>query len=158
VGGRVSAASLEAPSSGRTARETRFVLAKEAGVSKHLIQRALNVQNASPELVQAVARGVITPHEAEKRLKRARTTERAPAPIGSGKRQKMIENAAKRRMVAILSQTRGLCRGLAEFNMSALRNSSTGEELETWAAIARESAKQLRTFASELAENRSATQ
>lgn len=158
VGGRVSTPEPQAPSKERTARETRVVLAKEAGVSKHLIQRALNVQNASPELVKAVAQGVISPREAEKQLSAVATPAPTPATPASSKRQQMIENAANRRMIAILSQTRGLCRGLAELNMGALRNTSTAEEMETWAAIARESAKQLRTFASELAEKRSETQ
>jgi hypothetical protein len=53
-------------------------------------------------------------------------------------------------MVEALSQLRGACRGLSELNTTAVRRACTAEETATWAAIARNAAKELRLFSSKL--------
>ncbi len=150
--------------------ETRVQLAKEAGVSKDLIQRALNVQKApgvGPELVKAVAQGSLTVRQAEEKAGRAPMPKPAPPPPPatalqepdspreeSAARRKYRETrdaAAKRRMVEALSHINGFCRGLAGLDVSGIRRSSSEEELATWAVIARNAAKALRLFSSSLA-------
>jgi hypothetical protein len=161
--GQFVPAVADSPQPEETKGRVRVKIAKKIGVSEHKVRQALAVQAADPELLKQVAHGTLALREAQRQIvskeiqKPSQATTAAPSG-GTGKRQQMIESAAKRRMIAILSQTRGLCRGLSEFNMGALRNTSAAAEMETWAAIARESAKQLRTFASELAGKRSVTQ
>lgn len=67
-----------------------------------------------------------------------------------GKRQGILENAAKRRMIAILSEARGLCRGLGELNIPGILNTCAPEEVRTWANIARGSSEKLSTFATSM--------
>jgi hypothetical protein len=118
----------------------RSRLAKEAGVSEYQIQRALNIQKANPDLLKDVAHGKITAQQAEAKIKNT----------GPNKRQQIIENAAKHRMIAGLSHIRGCCRGLRELDVNKIRNQCTPEEIKTWARDARESATVLRRLAAAL--------
>jgi hypothetical protein len=141
----------------KRAPDVRAKLATATGASQHKVQQALNVQKAAPELLKQVAHGTLTLCEAEKQAKAKRAAPApAPAPAPSKttaistKRQQAIGAASKRRMVEALSQLRGVCRGLSELNASAVRNACTAEEITTWAAIARNAAKELRLFGSKL--------
>lgn len=161
-GGRVS--NTPSPGSKHYSGETRVVLAKEAGVSKDLIQRAMNVQKAAmeiaPDLVRHVAQGKVTVQEAEARLG-LKAREEAPAAkltptipagnLGSNKRQEILNAAAKTRMINVLSQVRGFCANLARLNPEHIAAASTAPELSEWAGIAAEAAKRLRWFSSSLA-------
>lgn len=120
---------------------TRARLAKLAGVSQHKIAQAEIVAKDSPELLEEVKAGKVTLTEA------VRQTTKTAAP---SKRKAIVENAAQRTMINILSQIRGMCRALNEINMPALCEACTGEEAATWAKTARESARNLRAFASML--------
>lgn len=62
------------------------------------------------------------------------------------------EITAKARMIDGLSVARGICQGLTEVKVGAIRNACSAEELQTWAATAHECAKQLRAFGAELSE------
>jgi hypothetical protein len=83
--------------------------------------------------------------EANKGKRDERPPDHAP-----NKRQQIIEQAAKRRMIEGLSHIRGTCQGLFELNLAALRNACSAEEATTWAATARELSRQLRVFSSKL--------
>jgi hypothetical protein len=153
------------------AGKTRTRLAKESGVSEDKIRQALAVQKLSdqqrvaPELAEQLKNGTVKLHDVIKRAeaavpapatrrarakpsRRARAQEKDAAPLT--KRQQAIDAAAKRRMVEALSQLRGACRGLSELNAIAVRRACTAEEIGTWAAIARNAAKELRLFSSKL--------
>ena len=70
----------------------------------------------------------------------------------------MIENATKRAMIDGLSHIQGACRGLTQLNVSAVRRACTAEEIQTWAAIARNASKQLRALTSRLLAEKGANQ
>jgi hypothetical protein len=118
---------------------TREKLAKQAGISERKIQEAALVSKVAPDLLPEVRAGNITLPQA------IRQAEGRTEPT---KRKAIIENAAKNKMVTVLSGIRGMCRGLAEINMPALCEACTGDEAVTWAKSARESARNLRVFAS----------
>ena len=146
--------------------KVREVLAKEAGTSANKIRQALAVQElasqerVAPELAEQLKNGTVKLHDVIKRAEAATAPASAPSPTPAPaptndaatptKRQQMIDAAAKRRMVEALSQLRGVCRGLSELNASAVRRACAGEEIATWAAIARNAAKELRLFSSKL--------
>lgn len=119
---------------------TRERLAKLAGVTAHRIRRAEEIHD-QPELLEAVKAGTLSLVEA------VRKSKDQPKP---NKRKVILENASKRQMVELLSQIRGMCRGLTEINLSILREGCGKQDLKTWAKTARELAKTLRHFASEL--------
>jgi hypothetical protein len=112
---------------------------KTAGASKRKAQQAITVQKADPELLKQVAAGTISLNDA------AMQVTQKPS-----KRQQIRDAAAKRRMVGALSQIRGACRGLSGLNASAVRRDCSDEETSTWAATARNAAKELRLFSSKL--------
>lgn len=146
--------------------ETREVLAKEAGVSTNKVRQALAVQKlasqerVAPSVMEQLKNGAVKLHDVIKRaeavpaLAPAPEPAQAPAPTKGAdaptKRQRTIDAAAKRRMVEALSQLRGACRGLSELNVIAVRRACTAEEIATWAAIARDAARQLRLLSSKL--------
>jgi len=146
--------------------ETRELLAKEAGVSTNKVRQALAVQKlasqerVAPSVMEQLKNGAVKLHDVIKRAEAAPPPAPAsepapvPAPINDAatrtKRQQAIDGAAKRRMVEALSQLRGACRGLSELNVIAVRRACTAEEIATWAAIARNAAKELRLFSSKL--------
>ena len=118
---------------------TREKLATQAGISTRKIQEAALVAKTAPDLLPEVRAGNITLPQAIRQAEgRAEPT----------KRKAIIENAAKNKMVTVLSGIRGMCRGLTEINMPALCEACIGEEAVTWAKSARESARNLRVFAS----------
>ena len=152
------------------AGKTRTKLAKESGVSEDKIRQALAVQKLSgqervaPELAEQLKNGAVKLRDVIKRAEAApaaatrRTRSKARRARAQGKdaatptkRQQAIQTTAKRRMVEALSQLRGVCRGLSELNMTAVRHVCTAEETATWAAIARNAGKELRLFSSKLA-------
>ncbi|MGE5510421.1 MAG: ParB N-terminal domain-containing protein [Bacteroidota bacterium] len=67
-----------------------------------------------------------------------------------GKRQQILANAAKKRMIDGLSLIRGSCRGLSELPVLKIATQCTPEEIQTWAKDARKSAGVLRRFAARL--------
>lgn len=146
--------------------ETREVLAREAGTTTNKIRQALAVQKladqerVAPELAEQLKNGTVKLHDVIKRAETVPVRAPAAAPVpepappmdaaARTKRQQAIDGAAKRRMVEALSQLRGACRGLSELNTAAVRRACTAEETATWAAIARNTAKELRLFSSKL--------
>lgn len=121
--------------------KTRKKLADLAGVSENRVAQAEIVVRHSPDLLEEVKAGKVTLPEAVRKVK--------GEPVRT-KRKLMLETSAKRTMIDILSQIRGMCRGLAEINMPALCEACTPDEAKTWANTARESARNLRVFASML--------
>lgn len=143
------------------AGRVREKLAQEIGVSQRKVGQALAIQKADPELLKQVAQGKLALREAASQVKgtpgplaQAPTGELPPvpasAPENTSKRRQMIENAAKRRMIDGLSHIQGACRGLSRLDLSAVLNACTEEETRTWAAIARNAARDLRAVASKL--------
>jgi transposase-like protein len=79
-------------------------------------------------------------------IRRAEETPK-PAP---GKRQEILENAARNKIIDGLAQIGGVCRGLAEVNISLARDGWDTEELQGFADIADKCSKQLRACREEL--------
>jgi len=124
--------------------QTRDIAGKAVGVSGRSVQRALIVMKADPQAFSEVERGRLTVTAAAARVKGA---ERA----AQGKRQQVLENAAKRRMMETLSRIEGTCRFIAdELNTDVLRSVCTPAEIKLWAGIAKKSGDQLRIFAAKL--------
>lgn len=142
--------------------KVREVLAREAGISVNKVRQALAVQElasqakVAPGLAEQLKNGTVKLHDVIKRAEAAPAPGPVPEPAPAKdadtrtKRQQEIDAAAKRRMVEALSQLRGVCRGLSELNTIAVRRACTAEETTTWAAIARNAAKELRLFSSKL--------
>jgi len=122
--------------------KARDIAGKAVGVSGWTVQGAMRVKEAHPEEFERIKRGETTVGAA---LRKVGDRDCAP-----NKRQQVIQNAAKRRMIEILTQARSMCRGLPTFNFSALRSACTPEEIHHWASSAREASKHLRLFASKL--------
>jgi hypothetical protein len=151
---RVLMESPEAYSPSESKGNTRDIAGKAVGVAGCTVQRAATVKDADPEEFERVKRGEITVEAAYRKVTQSTTPEPDKAPVISivpNRRQQMIENAAKRRMVEGLSQIRGLCRGLSEVNAAIAARGCDRCEIKEWISISQDSAKQLRVFASELA-------
>ena len=110
------------------------------GVSDWTIKHALAVQASDPEAFKHIEEGGLTVNKAYGDLRK-----QCPS-----KRQGQIEDAAKRRMVDILSHMKGLSRGLPELKIPALREACTPKEIKTWAGKSLEIAHTLRSFSSTL--------
>jgi hypothetical protein len=138
-----AAASDEPQAPGRVCEQ----IATEAGLTVHKVRQALEVQKADPALLREVAHGIVSLREAQKRAKAQTEVPPQEAPSKPpSKRQQMFENAAKDKLIEILSHVRGLCSGLSRIDPNAIRNCCTPDEIETWAGIAREQARLLRQF------------
>lgn len=122
----------------RPSGKVRDIAAKAVGVSGFSVQKALGVQKADPELFESVKRGEVT------LLKAANAVEEKREPT---KRQLIIENAHRQRMIDGLSMVNGACRGLLSLNFSAIRDGCAADDIATWAKMANDCAKQLREFA-----------
>jgi len=125
------------------------IAAKALGISEKTVRRAAVVKETAPEEFEKMKRGETTLQNALRAAKKKPAPAPEPAPPPN-KRQQILNNAAKNKMVDVLSQTRGLCWGLPEMNISRIGHTCTRKELQTWADIARESANRLREFASAL--------
>jgi hypothetical protein len=150
-----------------TKGDTREVLAKEAGVSTNKVRQALAVEKLAkdgrvgPQVVEELKQGTVKLHEVLKRAPAVTPKTATPSAVPSAapasddharsKRQEVRDNAAKRRMVEALSQIKAFCRGIAAIDAAAIRRVCSAEEIATWAGIARNAAKELRSFSSKLA-------
>jgi hypothetical protein len=119
---------------------TRTKLAKLAGVSEARIAQAEKIKD-KPDLLAAVKSGKTRLRDAVRQFKGE------PKPT---KRKAILEGAAKRVTINILSQMSGMCRALAKINMPILCGACAAEETKTWVGIARKSAYNLRKFAAAL--------
>jgi len=117
------------------------IAAKAVGVSPSTVGRARQVHQQSPEEFNKVKGGEVTVEQALRNI----SGKEQPS-----KRQEILENAHKRRMIDGLSQVKGLCRGLETLNMAAILNSCPEKERRVWALTARECSRQLRIFAREV--------
>jgi hypothetical protein len=142
--------------------ETREILAKEAGVGQSLIQTALNIQKVNPELLSQVVHGKITINEAANKISpgapgklpieiRSSTAASVNPPVApQNKRQQIVANSARERMVVGLGHIHGACIGLGELNVQAICSICAIKEVRSWAAEARNLAGKLNEFASKL--------
>jgi hypothetical protein len=126
--------------------DSREIAAKLVGVSSNTVHRAIKVQEADPEVFEQVKSGEVTLAEAHRQV-----VDNIPPKT---KRQEIVENAAKNRMIEALSKVRGLCDSIAGLNVPAITGGCTPKELRTWATMAREEAKVLRAFAALLCSER----
>jgi transposase-like protein len=78
-----------------------------------------------------------------------RQAQEAPRPA-PGKRQEILANAVRNKIIIGLSQIDGVCRGLAEVNISLARDGWDAEEVRGFADIADKCSKQLRACREEL--------
>jgi ParB-like chromosome segregation protein Spo0J len=72
-----------------------------------------------------------------------------------GKRQQILENAAKKKMETILAGVHGLCRGLPGLNVSMLRDFCKPKEIKEWVEYTHDLSSQLMAFADRLADQAS---
>ena len=117
--------------------KTRAKLAKLAGVAESRIAQAEKIKDR-PDLLDAVKSGKTRLRDAVRRSKGE------PQPT---KRKAILEGAAKRGMIDILSQTAGMCSALEKIHILILHEACGVEEKKTWVASARKSASRLRKFA-----------
>jgi hypothetical protein len=126
---------------------SRDIAGRAVGVGGSSVGRAAILQRDAPEEFERVKKGEVTVGAAW----REATERKNPA----NKRQLIIENAAKQKMIVGMSQVRGLCRGLEELSADTLRSGCSAQELKSWASAALECAKRLRAFAQKLKEDSS---
>jgi hypothetical protein len=126
---------------------SRDIAGRAVGVGGSSVERAAILQRDAPEEFERVKKGEVTVGAAW----REATERKNPA----NKRQLIIENAAKQKMIVGMSQVRGLCRGLEELSADTLRSGCSAQELKSWASAALECAKRLRAFAQKLKEDSS---
>jgi hypothetical protein len=131
--------------------ETRYKAGEATGVSPRTVQSAIFVKKNNPELFAKMQRGEIPARTAE-RLARA-SAAAAEAKAGgqavpaSGKRHQIRQQAARRRMIEVVSQIRGMCRGVKEMNIPLIAAALSPEEKRAFAAIGRETSLVMRDFA-----------
>ena len=132
----------------KTYNESRSkeIAAQTVSVSSSTIFRAERVQKADPALFEKIGRGEIEVHSAYRKIKSRPSKKRDKSDPNAFKRSRQYDH---RRMVEGLSMIRGLCRGLDELRIPLLISLPPNEK-ETWAAIASEVARNLRTFARNL--------
>jgi|SRR5215471_1235669 len=149
---------------------------KAVGVSGASIRRLDYIRRHDPELCKKVEAGeipiktgwvqarlaaglpqLVEERQAEAAKKVAKAKAKQPGYSRDGRRlpqpkpgtpyAKRRQDAAKRIMVEILSNIRGLCRGVAEFNADLIAPALTSEEKQTWTGISLETSRRLRDFA-----------
>lgn len=126
-------------------------LAKEAGVSRYKIEQALSIQKADPELLKDVVRGSVTLNEATKQVAKRESKTQPTKPVKPrSHKQHLNDNAAKQKMIAMLSHIRGSCRGLSLVKVNWVVESADAEEIQTWIELSRELARDIRGFAQRL--------
>jgi hypothetical protein len=130
----------------RTGRDGRTINTQNIGKpprqpqTVHKAEQAILVAKQQPELLDdGVVAGTTKLCDTEK-VARGKVNR----PIG--KRQQILANAGRNRMIAVISNITGSCRGLRELDISGC----TPEERQEWARIARKHAKELREFAARL--------
>jgi hypothetical protein len=136
----------------RDARSTVGQIAAGAKVSHHKAAQAVAVAKAKPELLEQVKRGEMPLREAAHAVSAAKVHDvQSPRPASqrqpaTGKRKQILQNAAKQRMIYILSYMRGLCRGLPQLDVDMATATMTPEEINAFVDIAHEIAKQACAF------------
>jgi ParB-like chromosome segregation protein Spo0J len=124
--------------------------ARTMNVSRSTVKRAKVVLEAGPkELVEQVERGETTVNAAVGKLIEAGTLDRK-APLTTRKRKQDIQNAQKDTMIRGLSTITGICRGLADMNVSAALRACSREEIFQWSEKASGLSVQLRNFSKKL--------
>jgi hypothetical protein len=144
----------------RTEMQASALAARAVGVGRTTVERAARVQKDNPELFAKIERGEVNCWKAEHiltgqvRPSRAKSEDDPPDKprkanpcLQSDFHVRRRQIAAKRRMVEVLSHVRGLCRGVAEIDMTLASALLDDDEKKTWIAIAKESFEALRAFA-----------
>jgi hypothetical protein len=111
-------------------------IAREMGVSRRTVERASVVREKAPEAFDAVKRGETTINGAYDQVMRTVT-----------KRQDILANTQKDRMISALSMINGACRVVTELDFDKLLTVCSADEIGTWAEKARQEANVLRAFA-----------
>lgn len=121
---------------------SRDIAGQSVGVGGRTVDKAVLVMKEDPEAFAQVQRGETTVEEAARKVRDAMPPK--------GKRQCIIENAAKQRMANGLSQVGGLARGLSELDIETLRKACSPEDIKLWAGVALKASRELRALASAL--------
>jgi hypothetical protein len=136
------------------APDARKQVAAAAKVSEHKAQQAIDVVNhAPPEVVEKVKRGQMRLREAAAVAKEQKIAKHQAVPT-PGKRQEIRQQAAKRRMIDVVSQIRGMCRGVKEMNIPLIAAALDDTEYRAFAAIGLETSRVMRGFTRRLKEAR----
>lgn len=139
---------------------TRKVVADALQVGEGTVQRAIEVKQADPALFEKIKSGELTAYGARRLVneshvpkdERTVSAEGPYEPKTDGQKKKA--ESQKQRMVSALSTIASLCRGLnEELDLRVAISVCSNEDIATWAAHAREAAKHLRTFTSNLERN-----
>ncbi len=132
-------------------------------VGRATVERAKRLRENAPEEFEKVKRGEKTVNAAHrdaglgdtnrnrKADSDASTPQNAMIKLKSG-RDRQRANKAKQRLETGLSQVSGLCQGLQEIDMRWVAAACSAEEAATWAAMAGECARSLKSLRSTLTE------
>lgn len=130
--------------------ESRHIAAQAMDVGARTVQTANYVKTHAPEIFEQVLTGDLSLPAAEK-ITEAKREGKDPKP---GTRQESVSprfaNAAKKRMVDILSNARGMCRGLAQLKTEWIATVLEAEEKKIWTGMSKEISKHFREFAHNL--------
>jgi hypothetical protein len=127
--------------------ESRSIAAKAVNAGGKTIQTAAAVMARDPEEFQRVLRGEIGVDAAYRKVVAAEAKAGGQAVPASGKRHQIRQQAARRRMIEVVSQIRGMCRGVKEMNIPLIAAVLSPQEKRAFAAIGRETSLVMRDFA-----------
>ena len=125
--------------------KAHILAGKAVGVGGGIISDASVIQRESPELFQKILNGELAVNTAWRRLK-ALQSPPSPSPPGPRKPAQRQIDYAKRKMIEVLWQIRGLCRALSMMNIDMITAGLSTRERHTWIGISREISSELRTF------------
>jgi hypothetical protein len=122
--------------------------AKAVHVAQSTIGRAKVVKDLDPEAYERLRRGESAVNTEYVKLRRKPQGRKHRFKEG-GRRAAIRSTAARRKLIAVLSEIRGLCRGLVSIQFEAVIAEPSFDR-KPWAKTARDSAAKLRTFAAAL--------
>ena len=144
---------LEPKTRARDARSTVGQIAEEAKVSHHKAAQAVTVGKVAPDLLEQVAKGEVKLKDAAAKVKAAKAAQRQGSSAmqkTNGKRQQILRNATKLKMIVCLSRARGIYRGLTQCDVANATAAMTWEELKSIKDLACQVARDARAIARKL--------
>lgn len=141
--------STSTPDGAEVRTGSNAVAARAVGIGETSVSRAVAAKRDNPEGFEKVKRGELTVTAAAEGHTEQPRRGGDPKDTQTPKGLQLAE-AHKRRMEGGLSTMNGLCAGLNKIDLAKVVAICTKEELQTWADMAKESAKTLRAFAAEI--------
>lgn len=126
------------------------IAAQAVGVNERTVERAKAIKDSDPEAFERVKRGELTVNAAAAGCKEPPKIGGHQAKDVSTRRGTIRAEAHKRRMVTVLSESKGMSDGLLTLDAALIAAVCTPRELDIWATKAEHNARNFRKFATTL--------